>query len=131
MGPQGSGRNHRAVLEALELDRLPLSCKTFAMKQSVVTLDMEGVLTPEIWIAVAQKPASASCGLTTWDVPDYDVLMKGRLNLLDQHGLELPYIEKVIASLEPLEGGREFVGNCGRSRRSSSFPIRSRNSPSP
>lgn len=70
---------------------------------------MEGVLTPEIWIAVAEKTGIRELQLTTRDVPDYDVLMKGRLNLLDQHGLKLPEIQKVIASLEPLEGGREFL----------------------
>ena len=71
---------------------------------------MEGVLTPEIWIAVAEKTGIRELRLTTRDVPDYDVLMKGRLNLLDQHGLKLPDIQKVIASLSPLEGGREFLG---------------------
>jgi phosphoserine/homoserine phosphotransferase len=70
---------------------------------------MEGVLTPEIWIAVAEKTGIRELRLTTRDVPDYDVLMKGRLNLLDQHGLKLPDIQKVIASLSPLEGGREFL----------------------
>jgi phosphoserine/homoserine phosphotransferase len=80
-----------------------------AVKQSIVTLDMEGVLTPEIWIAVAEKTGIRELRLTTRDVPDYDVLMKGRLNLLDQHGLKLPDIQKVIASLSPLEGGREFL----------------------
>jgi phosphoserine / homoserine phosphotransferase len=79
------------------------------VKQSIVTLDMEGVLTPEIWIAVAEKTGIRELRLTTRDVPDYDVLMKGRLNLLDQHGLKLPDIQKVIASLSPLEGGREFL----------------------
>jgi phosphoserine/homoserine phosphotransferase len=83
--------------------------ETRAVKQSIVTLDMEGVLTPEIWIAVAEKTGIRELQLTTRDVPDYDVLMKGRLNLLDQHGLKLPEIQKVIASLEPLEGGREFL----------------------
>jgi phosphoserine / homoserine phosphotransferase len=79
------------------------------VKQSVVTLDLEGVLTPEIWIAVAEKTGIRELRLTTRDIPDYDVLMKGRLNLLDQHGLKLPDIQKVIASLRPLEGAREFL----------------------
>jgi len=58
-----------------------------AVKQSIVTLDLEGVLVPEIWIAVAEKTGIRELRLTTRDVPDYDVLMKGRLNILDQHGL--------------------------------------------
>lgn len=75
----------------------------------MVTLDLEGVLTPEIWIAVAEKTGIRELRLTTRDVPDYDVLMKGRLNLLDQHGLKLPDIQNVIGSLRPLEGAREFL----------------------
>ena len=79
------------------------------MKQSIVTLDLEGVLTPEIWIAVAEKTGIRELRLTTREVPDYDVLMKGRLNLLDQHGLKLADIQQVIATLRPLEGGKEFL----------------------
>src|SRR5579862_8915009 len=70
---------------------------------------MEGVLTPEIWIAVAEKTGIAELRLTTRDVPDYDVLMKGRLNLLDQHGLKLSDIQQVISTLRPLPGGLEFL----------------------
>jgi len=91
------------------LDRQSVSCKTGVVKQSVVTLDLEGVLTPEIWIAVAEKTGIHDLRLTTRDIPDYDVLMKGRLNLLDQHGLKLPDIQDVIAGLRPLDGGREFL----------------------
>ncbi len=79
------------------------------MKQSIVTLDLEGVLVPEIWIAVAEKTGIRELRLTTRDIPDYDVLMKGRLNLLDQHGLKLSDIQQVISTLRPLEGGREFL----------------------
>ena len=79
------------------------------MKQSIVTLDLEGVLVPEIWIAVAEKTGIRELRLTTRDVPDYDVLMKGRLNLLDQHGLKLSDIQQVIATLQPLAGGKEFL----------------------
>ena len=79
------------------------------MKQSIVTLDLEGVLTPEIWIAVAEKTGIKELRLTTRDIPDYDVLMKGRLKLLDQHGLKLSDIQNVIATLRPLDGGREFL----------------------
>lgn len=79
------------------------------MQQSIVTLDMEGVLTPEIWIAVADKTGIAELRLTTRDIPDYDVLMKGRLNLLDQHGLKLSDIQQVIGTLRPLDGALEFM----------------------
>ncbi len=79
------------------------------MKQSIVTLDMEGVLTPEIWIAVSEKTQIKELRLTTRDVPDYDVLMKGRIKILDQHGLKLSDIQKVIGSLRPLEGALEFL----------------------
>ncbi|MDB6019915.1 MAG: thrH [Pedosphaera sp.] len=79
------------------------------MKQSIVTLDLEGVLVPEIWIAVAEKTGIKELQLTTRDVPDYDVLMKGRLNILDQHGLKLSDIQSVIATLRPLDGGKEFL----------------------
>src|SRR5258707_2929829 len=79
------------------------------VKQSIVVLDLEGVLVPEIWIAVAEKTGIKELRLTTRDVPDYDALMKGRLNVLDKHGLKLSDIQKVIASLKPLPGGREFL----------------------
>ncbi|MDB6122716.1 MAG: Phosphoserine phosphatase/homoserine phosphotransferase bifunctional protein [Pedosphaera sp.] len=79
------------------------------MKQSIVTLDLEGVLVPEIWIAVAEKTGIKELRLTTRDVPDYDVLMKGRLNILDKHGLKLSDIQQVISTLRPLEGGKEFL----------------------
>ena len=84
------------------------------MKQSIVALDLEGVLVPEIWIAVAEKTGIRELRLTTRDVPDYDVLMKGRLNLLDTHGLKLADIQQVIATLRPLEGGREFLDELRR-----------------
>lgn len=70
---------------------------------------MEGVLTPEIWIAVAQKTGIQELRLTTRDVADYDVLMKGRLNILDQHGLKLSDIQRVIGTLRPLDGALEFL----------------------
>jgi len=80
-----------------------------AVKQSIVTLDMEGVLTPEIWIAVAEKTGIAELRRTTRDEPDYDKLMRGRLKLLDQHGLKLSDIQQVIGALRPLEGAKEFL----------------------
>lgn len=79
------------------------------MKQSIVTLDMEGVLTPEIWIAVAEKTGIAELRRTTRDEPDYDKLMQGRLAILDRHGLKLSDIQQVIGTLAPLPGAREFL----------------------
>jgi phosphoserine/homoserine phosphotransferase len=79
------------------------------MKQSIVTLDMEGVLTPEIWIAVSEKTDIPELRRTTRDEPDYDKLMRGRLAILDEHGLKLSDIQAVIGTLRPLPGAREFL----------------------
>ena len=79
------------------------------MKQALVTLDMEGVLTPEIWIAVAEKTGIAELRRTTRDEPDYDKLMQGRLAILDRHELKLSDIQKVIETLELLPGARAFM----------------------
>ena len=79
------------------------------MQQSIVTLDLEGVLVPEIWIAVAEKTGIEKLRLTTRDISDYDVLMKGRLQILDQHGLKISDIQEVIGTLKPMEGAREFL----------------------
>jgi phosphoserine/homoserine phosphotransferase len=70
---------------------------------------MEGVLTPEIWIAVAEKTKISELRRTTRDEPDYDKLMRGRLAILDKHGLKLSDIQNVIGSLKPLGGAREFL----------------------
>ena len=78
-------------------------------QQTLVTLDLEGVLVPEIWIAVAERTGIDELRRTTRDEPDYDVLMKGRLALLDQHGLTMSLVAEVISSLEPLPGAREFL----------------------
>ncbi len=72
-------------------------------------LDLEGVLIPEIWIAFAEKTGIEELKATTRDIPDYDVLMKQRLRILDQHGLGLNEIQAVIAELAPLPGAREFI----------------------
>jgi len=79
------------------------------VKQSIVTMDLEGVLVPEIWIAVSEKTGIKELRLTTRDIPDYDVLMKGRLRILAEHNLGLTAIQEVIASLRPLAGAREFL----------------------
>jgi phosphoserine/homoserine phosphotransferase len=79
------------------------------VKQSIVTLDMEGVLTPEIWISVAEQTGIPELRRTTRDEPDYDKLMRGRLKILDEHGLKLSDIQRVIGGLRPLEGARSFL----------------------
>lgn len=83
--------------------------KIRAVKQSIVTLDMEGVLTPEIWIAVAERTGIPELRRTTRDEPDYDKLMRGRLKILDEHGLMLSDIQAVIGQLRPLTGAKEFL----------------------
>ena len=75
----------------------------------MVCLDLEGVLIPEIWIAVAEKTGVFELLRTTRDEPDYDKLMNYRLNLLEKHKIDLPIIQKVIGSLEPLKGAYDFV----------------------
>ncbi len=78
-------------------------------KQSMVVLDLEGVLVPEIWIAVAERTGIDELRRTTRDEPDYDVLMRYRLDLLQRHGLTLSLISDVIGGLSPLPGAREFL----------------------
>jgi phosphoserine/homoserine phosphotransferase len=75
----------------------------------IVCLDLEGVLIPEVWINVAERTGIAELRLTTRDIPDYDVLMKRRLGILDQHGLGLPQIQSVIDGMQPLPGAQEFL----------------------
>jgi phosphoserine/homoserine phosphotransferase len=79
------------------------------LKQSIVTLDMEGVLTPEIWIAVAERTQIAELRRTTRDEPDYDKLMHYRIDLMDRHGITLSKIQEVIGSLALLPGARDFL----------------------
>lgn len=79
------------------------------MKQSIVTLDLEGVLVPEIWIAVAEKTGIKELRRTTRDEPNYDVLMKGRLKILADNNLKLSDIQEVIGTLRPLDGAKEFL----------------------
>jgi len=75
----------------------------------LVCLDLEGVLVPEIWIEFADRAGIPELRRTTRDEPDYDVLMRYRLDLLKQHKLGLPDIQKVIAAMGPLPGAREFL----------------------
>ncbi len=75
----------------------------------IVCLDLEGVLVPEIWIAFAERTGIAEFRRTTRDEPDYDKLMRWRIDLLRQHGLKLADIQEVIAAMAPLPGAREFL----------------------
>lgn len=75
----------------------------------VTCLDLEGVLVPEVWIAFAEKTGISELRRTTRDEPDYDVLMRGRLDILDANGFKLGDIHEVIGTLEPLEGAVEFL----------------------
>ena len=78
-------------------------------QQTIVTLDLEGVLVPEIWIAVAELTGIGELRRTTRDEPDYDVLMRYRLDLLDRHGLTMSRIEEAIGGLAPLPGAVAFL----------------------
>ena len=80
-----------------------------------MTLDVEGVLVPEIWIAVSERTGIAELRRTTRDEPDYDRLMRFRLDLLAKHGLKMSMIADVIAGMGPLPGAREFLDDL-RSR---------------
>ena len=79
------------------------------MRPELVCLDLEGVLVPEIWITVAERTGIDELRRTTRDEPDYDVLMRYRLAILDRHGLRLPDIQAVIATMAPLPGAVEFL----------------------
>lgn len=72
-------------------------------------LDLEGVLIPEIWINVAKKTGIDALLATTRDIPDYDVLMRQRLDILDEHGLTIHDVQEVIDTLGPLDGAKEFL----------------------
>lgn len=75
----------------------------------VICLDLEGVLVPEIWIEFSRRTGIAELSRTTRDEPDYDKLMRYRLDLLDRHGLRLADIQRVIDGMGPMAGAREFL----------------------
>jgi phosphoserine/homoserine phosphotransferase len=75
----------------------------------IVCLDLEGVLVPEIWIEVSRRTAVPELSRTTRDEPDYDKLMRGRIALLERHGLGLRDIQGAIAQMRPLQGAKEFL----------------------
>lgn len=81
----------------------------------VVCLDMEGVLVPEIWIAFAEKTGIEALKATTRDIPDYNVLMRQRLDILAEHNLKLADIQAVISTLEPMEGAKAFLDSLRES----------------
>jgi len=76
---------------------------------NIICLDMEGVLTPEIWIAFSKASGIPELKRTTRDEPDYDKLMKWRIGILKEHGLGLKEIQDVIATIDPLPGAKEFL----------------------
>ncbi len=75
----------------------------------IICPDLEGIFVPEIWINVAEKTGIDELLLTTRDVPDYDQLMRGRLKILKRANLKITDIQKVIQSMEPLDGALEFL----------------------
>ena len=76
---------------------------------NIVCLDLEGVLVPESWIAFAEASGIPELKRTTRDEPDYNKLMKWRLNILKQHGLGLKEIQETIAKIDPMPGAKEFL----------------------
>ena len=81
---------------------------------NIVCLDMEGVLTPEIWIAFSEASGIPELRRTTRDEPDYDKLMKWRIGILKEHGLGLKEIQDTIRKIDPLPGAREFLDELRR-----------------
>lgn len=79
------------------------------MDMNIVCLDLEGVLVPEIWIAFAEETGIPELKRTTRDEPDYDKLMKYRINILKEHGLGLKEIQETIAKIDPMPGAKEFL----------------------
>lgn len=76
---------------------------------NIVCLDMEGVLVPEIWIAFSKASGISELKRTTRDEPDYDKLMKWRLNILKENGLGIREIQETIAKIDPLPGAKDFL----------------------
>jgi phosphoserine/homoserine phosphotransferase len=79
------------------------------MIMDIVCLDLEGVLVPEIWIAFSEASGIPELKRTTRDEPDYDKLMKYRLEILKERGLGLKEIQAVISKIDPLPGAKEFL----------------------
>ena len=79
------------------------------MDMNIVCLDLEGVLVPEIWIAFAEASGIPELKKTTREEPDYDKLMKYRLDILKEHGLGLKEIQETIEKIDPIPGAKEFL----------------------
>ena len=75
----------------------------------ITCLDVEGVLVPEIWVAFAKESGIPELTRTTQEEPDYDKLMKWRLDILKEHGLGLKEIQETISRIDPLPGAKEFL----------------------
>ncbi len=75
----------------------------------IVCFDLEGVLTPEVWIAVSKSTGIKELKLTTRDISDYDALMKNRIELLEKNNISLKDIQEIILNMEPLPGAKEFL----------------------
>ncbi|QPJ65959.1 MAG: bifunctional phosphoserine phosphatase/homoserine phosphotransferase ThrH [Candidatus Nitrohelix vancouverensis] len=75
----------------------------------IACLDLEGVLVPEVWVKFAEKTGIEELKLTTRDIPVYDDLMAGRLEILKKHNLKLDDIQNVIRDIEPLPGAKDFL----------------------
>ncbi len=75
----------------------------------IVCFDLEGVFTPEVWIAVSKATGIDDLKLTTRDISDYDVLMKNRIEILKKNGIALKDIQEIISNMELLPGAREFL----------------------
>lgn len=80
----------------------------------IVCLDLEGTLVPEIWIAFSEKTGIPELRITTREEPDYDKLMHYRMDILREHGYTLSDIQEVIATIEPLDGARDFLDKVRR-----------------
>jgi phosphoserine/homoserine phosphotransferase len=78
-------------------------------KPTIVAMDLEGVLVPEVWIAVAEKTGIEKLRLTTRDISDYDELMRMRISILREQGLTLRDVQDVIATMDPLPGASDFI----------------------
>ena len=76
---------------------------------TIVCLDLEGVLVPEIWVAFAEAAGIPELKRTTREEPDYDKLMKYRLDILKEHGLGLKEIQDTIAAIDPMPGAKDFL----------------------
>ena len=76
---------------------------------NILCLDLEGVLIPEIWLAVAEETNLKSLRVTTRDIEDYDELMRYRLDILRSENITYSYLQSVISTIDPLPGASEFL----------------------